>query len=31
MFGIMKKDWVFYIGYLMLLPLQMLYWHTTRM
>jgi len=31
MFGIIKKDWLFYIGYLMLLPLQILYWHTTRM
>ena len=31
MFGIIKKDWFFYIGYLMMLPLQMLYWHTTRM
>jgi len=31
MFGLMKKDWYFYLGYLAVVPLQMLYWHTTRM
>jgi hypothetical protein len=31
MLGILKKDWYFYIGYLVMVPLQMLYYHTTRM
>lgn len=31
MFGLMKKDWYFYLGYLAVVPLQMLYWQTTRM
>ena len=31
MFGIMKKDWLYYIGFLSMVPLQLLYWHTTRM
>jgi hypothetical protein len=30
MLGIMKKDWLFYLGYLLMLPMQLLYWHTTR-
>jgi len=30
MFGIIRKDWAFYAGYLMLLPLQIIYWHATR-
>jgi hypothetical protein len=31
MLGIIKKDWYYYIGYLALIPLQLLYWYTTRM
>ena len=31
MWGIIKKDWYFYIGYLAMIPLQLLYYQTTRM
>ncbi len=31
MFGLIKKDWYFYLGYLAIIPLQMAYWMTTRM
>ncbi len=31
MFGIMKKDWVSYIGIFLVLPFLMLFWHMTRM
>ena len=31
MFGIIKKDWYYYLGYLAVVPMQFIYWHTTRM
>jgi hypothetical protein len=31
MLGLMKKDWLHYIGFLMVIPLQFAYWKTTRM
>ena len=31
MFGLIRKDMLFYLGFLLVVPLQMAYWHTTRM
>lgn len=31
MLGLMKKDWLYYIGFLMVIPMQFAYWKTTRM
>ena len=31
MLGLIRKDILFYLGHLMIIPLQMAYWHTTRM
>jgi hypothetical protein len=30
MFWIVKKDWAFYLGYLLMLPAMLVYWHATR-